>query len=462
MDEARREIPDCDILIRDGVIAEVGSSRLVPGNVDDTLDASGCLVIPGLVNTHNHVFGTLFRAMPHLHRVGPKDWIDGLFKVVEQRPLTSEAMHAAALAHFGKSLLTGCTFTADHHWFYQKNGPKDFVDQEVEAARKIGIRLHASRGCITRGGLVPEGLVETETEVLKHAQQLIDKYHDPKPHSMLRIFLSPTGLHCDTRLIYREMRVLAERHPGVQLHTHLYPGYRPRAGLIEELCGHPLQFLEDVGWVGENVVLYHFTSDDRRDVDRVAAQRSWVSVCPAMDMRMSFAGPMGALPPLRELLDASGRVCIGSSNQAMNEGTVLLHDMRVCWLADRLRSDDPERWVTARDVLWMATRGGCLALGREDLGSIEPGKGADLAIFDIEGIETACYADPVPALYGFIGYTKATIVNGQIVARDGRLLTVNQDEVARNAHRRARDLLGPPTSWLPANRWSIRPPERTR
>ncbi|MCD6725840.1 MAG: amidohydrolase family protein [Solirubrobacteraceae bacterium] len=456
MDDARTELTDCDILVRDGVIEAVGPG-LAANEVDEMVDAAGCLVIPGLINSHNHVFGTLFRGAPHLHRATPQEWIEGVYRIVELRPLDSDSFRAAALAHFGKSLLTGCTLIADHHWLYQQRGPRDFVDREVEAALAIGIRLHVSRGCITRGGYVPEGLVEKTEDVLAHAQELIDRHHDPAPHSMLRVFLSPTGVHCDTEAVYRGMRELAEAHPEVQLHSHLYPGYEPRANILKQLEGRStLDYMEDLGWVGDDVVFYHFTSKDPRDVERVARQGSWVSVCPAMDMRMSFAGPEGALPPIRELLDVSGRVAIGTSNQAMNEGTVLLHDMRVCWLSDRMRFSEPERWVTARDVLWMATRGGALALGRDDLGSIAPGMGADLAVFPIDGIEMACHFDPVPTLYGFTGHTRATIVNGRVVVRDGRLVSVDQDAVARDAHAASR-LFAPGISWPPERSWSIRP-----
>ena len=446
MDSERRELPNCDVLIRDGVIAEV-SPGLSPRDVDEEVDATGCLVIPGLVNSHNHVFGTLFRTAPSLQRVLPRQWISGLFGLVEGRPVPPEAWDAVARAHFAKALLTGCTLTADHHWFYPAGHPKEFVDQEVKAARELGIRLHASRGCITRRGVLPDGLIEDENEVLEHAAEMINRYHDPGPHSMVRVFLAPTGLDCDTRAIFTEMRALAERYERVQLHTHVYPGYAPRADAVQRLYGcAPLEFLENVGWVGENVLLYHFTTKDLADVQRVAQQESWVSVCPAMDMRMSFAGPSGALPPLRDLLDASGRVCLGSSNQAMNEGTNLLHDMHICWLAERLRTEDPKRWLTARDVLWMATRGGCLALGREELGAIEAGMGADLALFDLEGIEMACHVDPIPALFGWTGFTRATIVNGRVVVREGRLLTADQDAVAREANRWSRDVLTMSTS----------------
>jgi len=454
MDAGRRELRDCDVLVRDGVIVAVGENLAAPEG-SETLDASGCLVIPGLVNSHNHVFGSLFRGLPHLHRVLPRVWVEELYKVAVDRPFTSEAMFWGSLAHFARSLLTGCTTIADHHWFYPRGGPRDYVDREVEAARLLGIRLHASRGCLTRTGHAPDGLIEAEGAVLEHADELIQRYHDPEPYSMTRIFLGPMGLDCDTRTIFRGMAELAKTHPGVELHTHVYPGYEPRAKTIEELCGPPLEYLEDLGWSGGGVVLYHFTTRDQRDIARVAAHGSWVSVCPAMDMRMSFAGPRGTLPPLRELLDASGRVCLGTSNQAMSEGTLLLDDMRVCWLADRLRFDDPSKWLTSRDVLWMATRGGCLALGRDDLGVIEPGKGADLAIFDMSGIEMAGAADPVSMLCGMAGYAKATIVNGYVVARDGHLMNADQGEIAARAKALARDLVGRWAEWPAGQAYSV-------
>ena len=443
MDEDRREISGCDILIRDTAIAEVGPNLDV--DADETLDAEGCLVIPGLINSHNHMWGTLYRALPHIQDVLWDEWARQFTGLWLENPITPDALYSAALANMGKHLLTGCTTSADHHWVYRQGQPLTFVDRSIEAAREIGMRFHPSRGCMTlgqsKGFLAPDEFTEPEDQVLNHAQELIDSYHEPDRYGMVRLILAPSAIYSDSETIYKEMRALARANPGVVCHTHIYQGDADE--FAEQHYGiTALEFLERADWVGEDVMYYHFDSDDPDEVKRVAEARTWVSVCISVDMRMGYVGPSyKSLPAVRELLDAGGNVCFGTTNPANNEGTGMLDDMRVCLLAQRIRHDEPERWITARDVLWMATKGCALGLGRDDLGSIEPGMAADLAVFDLTKIDMAGHQDPVVFLTASCGYTKATIVNGRIVARDGRLLNVDQDEVARNANDWARRLV---------------------
>ena len=444
MDDDRREIASCDVLVRDSAIVEVGPK--LESEADETFDAQGCLVIPGLINTHNHMWGTLYRGLPDAVDVALDRWFGQFADRWHDRPLTPDALYAAALANMGKHLLTGCTTSNDHHWVYKRGIPLDFVDREIDAAREIGMRFHPSRGCMTLGesdgGNMPDDLTEPEDQVLNHAQELIDRYHDPSPYAMVRIQLSPTGVYSDSETIFREMRKLAQSSPGVTCPVHLYAGVLDRAA-SEALHGMtPLEFLEHVDWRGDDVMYYHFDTDDPSELNRVVEAGTWVSVCASVDLRMGYYGPKeGQIPPVRELLDGGGKVCFGTSNPAAHEGAGMLDDMWVCLLAERMRFDEPEKWLTARDVLWLATRGSALGLGRDDLGMIAPGKAADLAIFDLTTIDMAGHQDPVAYLTGSCAYTKATIVNGRLVARDGRLLTVDQDEVARNCNAEARKLV---------------------
>ena len=442
MDEGRREIPHCDVLIRDNVVVDVGPN--LDGRADETLDARGCLVVPGLVNTHNHIWGTLYRGVSAIQEALWPACAAGLTALMHERPVTPEALYAAALANLGKHLLTGCTTTSDHHWVYVRGGPIDFVEREVEAAQEIGIRFHPSRGCMSlgrsEGGLADDEFIEPEDQILSHAQDLIDRYHDPSRLAMIRIILAPAAIYSDSETIFRETRALANQHPGVLLNTHLYQGDSDQM-CLSRYGVTPLEFMERVDWVGEEVVYYHFDTEDPDEVRRVAERGTGVSVCTAIDLRMGYSGPSGAIAPVRELLDADANVCIGTSNPFADCGRGMLDDMRVCLLANRIRFDKPEDWVTAREVLWIATRGGARALGRDDIGSIEPGMAADLAVFDLTKIDMAGHQDPVVFLTASCGYTKATIVNGRIIVRDGRLLTVDQDEVARNANEWARRLV---------------------
>jgi cytosine/adenosine deaminase-related metal-dependent hydrolase len=443
MDDERQELPSCDVLVRDNAIAEVGPN--LDAEADETIDARGCIVIPGLINSHNHMWGTLYRAWPELQDVHGDDWFAALARVWEDSPLTPDALYTAALANMGQHVITGGTMSADHHWVYRKGVPKDFVDRSIDAAREIGLRFHPSRGCMTlgqeAGGNMPDFITEPEDVVMNHAQELIDRYHDPGPHAMVRIHLSPTGVYSDSETIFKEMRALCDATPGTKCKVHIYHGDGDKSAL--ERYGVPaMQVLERCGWEGPDVMYYHFDTHDADERRRAAEARTWISVCLAVDLRMGFLGPgRGSMPRVREIQEMGGNVCFGTTNPANNEASAVLDDMRVCMLAQRPLLDEPERWLTARDVIWMATRGAALGLGADDVGMIAPGMAADLAVFNVANIDMAGHHDPVVFLYAHSRETKATIINGHVVARDGRLVNVDQDEIARNCNAQARKMV---------------------
>jgi 8-oxoguanine deaminase len=440
MDDGRREIPDCDVLIDGPVVADVGPG--IEAEADEVIDATGCVVLPGFVNTHNHSFQALYRVIPETQQVNFVDWITYLTRLWLEHPFSPDAIHAAAIVNFGEMLLTGCTATADQHYLYPSDHSPPFVDRAIEAAAEIGIRFHPARGCLTlgrsNGGLVPDEFTQSENEILRHAQALISNYHDPAPHAMVRVVLSPLGIYSDTETIYREMRTLAKEHPGVHCHTHLYE-VADEEFSREKYGIRPLDFMERVGWEGTDVLFYHVVAPlpTADEVSRLAHAGSFISHCVASDMRLGYG-----LTPIREFLDAGANVCLGTTGPASNTGADMLTEMRLCLLAHRLRFSEPERWPSAREILWLGTRGGALGLGRDDLGSLEPGKGADLGIFDLNRVDMTGQHDPLAALLfmGSCHYTKATIVNGRVVAREGRLLTVDQDRAAREATDWARRL----------------------
>jgi cytosine/adenosine deaminase-related metal-dependent hydrolase len=309
-----------------------------------------------------------------------------------------------------------------------------FIDREIDAAREAGIRFHPARGCMSlgrsQGGLVPDEFAQPEDAILRHASDLIDKHHDAAPYSMVRIVLAPTGIYSDTERIYREMRNLARTRPGVHCHTHLYE-LKDEQFSLEKYGLRPLDFMERVGWVGPEVLFYHVVNPNPDEVRRIGRSGSFVSHCVAPDMRMGYG-----LCPVRELLDAGANVCFGTTGPAANDGCDMLGDLRLGLMAHRLRFREPERWLSARDLLRIATRNGARGLGRDDVGSIESGKAADLAIYNVDRIDMAGNHDPLAALLfmGACHYTRATIVNGRVVARDGRLLTMDQEEATRTAN----------------------------
>jgi 8-oxoguanine deaminase len=439
MDDEGRELSDCDILVDGPAIARVGSS--IDARADDTIDARGCVVIPGLVNTHNHIFQGLYKAIPQVQQATFPEWIGYLAGLWLRRPFPPEAVQAAAMAAFGEMLLTGCTTASDQHYVFLPGQPPEFIDREIEAARSAGIRFHPARGCMSlgrsRGGLVPDEFAQPEAVILQHASDLIAKHHDATPYSMLRIVLAPTGIYSDTERVYREMRNLARAHPGVHCHTHLYE-LKDEQFSIEKYGLRPLEFMERVGWVGPQVLFYHVVNPRQEEIRRLGESGSFVSHCVAPDMRMGYG-----LCPVRELLDAGANVCFGTTGPAANDGCDVLGDLRLCLLAHRLRFPEPARWVTAREVLRMATRNGARGLGRDDAGSIEPGKTADLAIYNLDRIDMAGHHDPLAALLfmGACHFTKVTVVNGRVVARDGRILTFDQERATREANTWARRLV---------------------
>jgi len=441
MDDNGSELADCDILIDGASISKVGQK--VSEQADEVIDARGCVVIPGLVNTHNHVFQALYKCIPETQQVGFIGWITYLTDLWLRIPPSPDAVYAAALINFGEMLLTGCTISADQHYMYLSGQPTTAVDRTIDAAREIGIRFHPARGCVTlgrsRGGLVPDEITQPESEILQHAQELITKYHDPAPFSLTRIILSPLGPYSDTETIYREMRELAEANPGVHCHTHLHE-VSDVDFCLEKYWLRPLEFMERCGWVGSDVLFYHMSTPPptSQEVRYLAEVGSFVSQCIGSDLRLSYD-----LAPIRELLDAGANVCLGTTGCASNLGGDILIEMRLTLAAHRMRSKEPEHWLSAREILRMATRGGAEGLGRSDLGSIEPGKAADLAIFDLNRIDMAGQHDPLAALLfqGISHVTKATIVNGRVIARDGRLLTIDQEEAAHTANAWARRLV---------------------
>ncbi len=443
MDDDRTEIGNCDVAVKDKAIDSVGPN--LDFKADETIDATGCLVIPGLINTHNHMWGSLYRALPEIQDQLWDEWARQFALLWTDNPVTPDAVYTAALANGGKHLLTGCTTSADHHWVYREGVPKNYFDRSIDAAVELGMRFHPGRGCMTlgqdKGGLVPDMLLESETDVLEHSQELIDKYHDPERYSMVRVHLSPTAVYSDTETIFKEMRALAQQHDGVTNHVHIYQGNSDER--MEGIYGiSAMEFLEKCGWEGPDVIYYHFDTDKPDELKRVSEAGTWVSICISVDMRMGFCGPSGpSLPAVRELLELGGNVCFGTTNPANNEGRGMIDDMRVALLAQRMRHDEPKDWITARDVLWFATKQAARGLGRDDLGSLEPGMCADMAIFDTTKIDMAGHHDPVKFLTGHSGYTKATIVNGEVVARDGRLTRVDQDEIADEMNAWARRLV---------------------
>ncbi|HEX4339992.1 MAG TPA: 8-oxoguanine deaminase [Polyangiaceae bacterium] len=431
-DDMGTEYRDASILIRGNVIEWVGPARdVMPemrATATEVIDAHGHVVIPGLVNTHHHMFQSLTRAIPDAQDAELFAWLKVLFPIWAR--LTPEMVHVSTTVAMAELLLSGCTTSSDHLYIYP-NGVR--LDDSIAAAQTIGMRFHAARGSLSvgesKGGLPPDRIVEKEDAILEETQRLIETYHDANRYGMLRVVAAPCSPFTVSRELMRDSAELA-RSLGARLHTHLAENDHDIAYCRERFGMSPVEYVDSVGWVGDDVWHAHCVKLDDGAIGRFAATGTGVAHCPSSNMRLA-----SGIAPIRRMLDAGVPVGLGVDGSASNDSGHLLAEARQAMLLARVgRSlegpfgcDAGPRSMSARDALRIATRGGARVLGRDDVGQLAPGFAADLAIFDVRAIGFAGGAvhDPVAALT-LCEPTRAayTIVDGRVVVRQGELQTV--------------------------------------
>lgn len=391
MDDAGTEIPDGAVLIRDGVIEDVGISADLPETADVVINAHGSVIMPGLVNTHHHFYQTLTRAVPAAQNADLFTWLKTLYPI--WAGLTPEAVRVSTQLALTELLLSGCTTAADHHYIWP-NGSR--LDDQIEAARDIGVRFHASRGSMSvgedDGGLPPMAVVENEAEILRDSQRVIETYHDAKPGSMIRIVLAPCSPFSVSPALMRESVAMARSY-GVHSHTHLAETTDEAAYCAATFGKTPVELCEDLGWVGDDVWHAHFVHPDAEEIIRLGANRTGAAHCPSSNMRLASGNArIGAWQA------AGMRVGLGVDGSASNDGSHLLGEVRQAMLLQRV-SGDPAA-MTARQALRIATRGGAEVLGRDDIGQLRAGMRADIVGFRIDTLPYAGAAvhDPLAAL----------------------------------------------------------------
>ena len=414
MDDDRREIPGGSLFARDGVIEHVGTGLTV--TADEVLDASGCVVTPGLVNTHHHLYQTLTRAVPGGQDALLFDWLKTLYPIWQcygpEEFLVSAQVGLAELA------LSGCTMSSDHQYLFP-NGAR--LDDTIEAAKSIGIRFHPTRGSMSigesNGGLPPDSLVESEQAILEDCIRVIDTFHDPLPGSMLRIGVAPCSPFSVSRELMRDSADLA-RDKKVLLHTHLAENEEDISYSEEKFGCRPGQYAEDLGWTGDDVWHAHCVKLDASEIDLFARSKTGVAPCPCSNCRLG-----SGIAPVRELREAGVRIGLGVDGSASNDSGNLLNEARQAMLLQRVKNGADA--MSARTALEMATLGGAKVLGREDCGSLEVGKRADFALWDTNGLEAAGSWDPVAALV-LCGPIRArdVFVEGRPIVRSGQLTGV--------------------------------------
>jgi 8-oxoguanine deaminase len=397
MDNQRREISQGAIFIRDGWIEEVGTSNSITQEADEVLDLDGHLVLPGLINTHHHFYQTLTRVIPAAQDANLFQWLKTLYPI--WAGLTPDDIRVSTQLALAELALSGCTTASDHLYIYP-DGCR--LDDEIEAARPLGLRLHASRGSMSlgesKGGLPPDSVVEDEDAILKDTQRLIETYHDPQPGSMLQIIVAPCSPFSVTPDLMREAANLARAH-GVRLHTHLAETLDEEHFCLEEFGHRPLAYAEELNWSGDDVWFAHAVHINPEEVDRMAKAQIGVAHCPSSNMRLA-----SGIAPIRRYLSAGVPVSLGVDGSASNDSSHMLAEARQAFLLSRVGAgaapeiDESDDLLTARQALELATIGGAQVLGRLDIGSLEVGKCADFVAINLARIEYAgALHDPVAA-----------------------------------------------------------------
>jgi 8-oxoguanine deaminase len=439
MDDARARIPDGAVLIEDDRIARVGrTADFADVRADRRLDARGKVVLPGLVNTHHHLPQVLTRNVPRVQEAPLFQWLVELYEV--WRGNDAAAVDVAARVGLGELLLTGCTTTTDHLYLFPR-GEHRLIDVEIEAAREIGIRFHPTRGSMSRGqsagGLPPDDVVQDERTILEDSRRLIREYHDPRPRAMTRIALAPCSPFSVTDDLMRRTADLAREH-GVRLHTHLAETKDEEEYCLKTYGHRPVEYVRRLGWLGPDVWMAHCVHLNDDEVRLFAETGTAVAHCPTSNFRLG-----SGLAPVRAMLDAGVAVGLGVDGSASNDSSNMLAEARQALLAPR-PALEPARWLTAEDVLWMATRGGARCLGRDDIGSLEPGKAADLILVDTRRLSYAGAASDLVAALVFTPFPEpvaTVIVNGRVVVENGHLVDVDVWELVARADRISEDML---------------------
>jgi cytosine/adenosine deaminase-related metal-dependent hydrolase len=426
VDEQGTEHPDGHVVVADGRIVSVGPGRPDPVLREgaEIVDGRGCLVTPGLVNTHHHLYQWLTRGYAQDSILF--DWLTALYPLWSRidADLTGTAA-AGAMAVLARS---GCTTVGDHHYVFPRGGG-DIVGSIVEAAGTVGVRLHATRGSMdlgaSQGGLPPDSAVETTDAALTASQQAVERYHDPSPDAMVRIAIAPCSPFSVTADLLREAAVLA-RSLGVRLHTHASETVEEDAYCAQHFGRTPTQYLEELGWLGDDVWMAHGVHLDEPAIARYAATGTGVAHCPSSNARLA-----AGIAPVRALLDAGVPVGLGVDGAASNESGQLGVEIREAVLMARLRTGSES--MSVRDALRVATMGGARVLGRHrEIGSLEPGKHADIAVWQVDRVEHAGILDPVAALgLGALPPLKRLYVGGRTVVADAALVTADEARLAR-------------------------------
>lgn len=444
-DDQRREIAGGGLYVEDGFIRQVGATADLPDKADEILDLTGHLVMPGLVNTHHHFYQTLTRAIPAAQDANLFNWLKTLYPIWAR--LRPEDIYLSTQTALAELALSGCTTASDHLYLYP-NGSR--LDDEIQAALDIGVRLHASRGSMSlgesKGGLPPDSVVEDESDILKESVRLIQQYHDPNPGAMTRVVLAPCSPFSVTADLMKESAVLAREY-GVHLHTHLAETADEEQFCLEMFGKRPVALMEALDWVGDDVWFAHSVHMNAAEIQVYAHTGCGVAHCPSSNMRLA-----SGIAPVMSLRKAGVNVGLGVDGSASNDSSHMLAEARQAMLLSRLDAglrgaslsgDDAPPLMTARQALELGTRGGAAVLGRADIGSLEAGKCADFISINLNRLDYAgglhdplagiVFCAPVQVDYNVVG--------GKFVVKAGELVNVDRPRLVEEHNKAARRLL---------------------
>lgn len=447
MDRDRGEIADGAILVNDRQIQCVGTTSEVrqwlldnKQKADKIIDASGTVILPGLVNCHHHLHQTLTRSIGTAQGLSLFDWLKTLYPIWGK--MDSEAVYVSAKLGLVELMLSGATTVADHLYLF----PNDVkLDDEIRAAQELGVRFHPSRGSMSlgqsQGGLPPDEVCENEEDILADCKRVIETFHDPAPLSMLRIVLAPCSPFSVTADLMKKTAELARRYPAVNLHTHLAESVDETRFCQQQYGMQPLEYMQSLGWTGDDVWFAHTVYQNSDEIATLARTRTGVCHCPSSNMILA-----SGIAPIREMLDAEVRVGLGVDGSASNDSNHLLGEARQAMLLQRVGwpgFESKADRLSAREALEIATLGGAAVLGRNDIGSLESGKAADMVAFRIDDLQHAgALSDPVAALLTCApGSVWLSVINGQIVVENGEFPGLDIDALVTRHNQLSQQLL---------------------
>ncbi len=434
MNNRGERIVDGGVYVEGPVIRQVGPSRDLPPTADRVIDAQNLVVLPGLVNTHHHLYQSLTRALPDAQDAELFDWLRTLYPI--WAGLSSEAVYVSALIALSELILSGCTTVADHLYLYPNDSA---IDNEIRAARELGVRFHPSRGSMSlgrsQGGLPPDSVVENEADILADCDRAVERYHDPAPYAMCRIVVAPCSPFSVSPDLMRSAAAFA-RQRGLTLHTHVAETQDEEAFCLKKFGVRPVELMRQLEWIGPDVWWAHCVHVNEQEIGLMASTGTGVAHCPSSNMRLG-----SGIAPIRAMLDAGVKVGLAVDGSASNDSGHMLAEARQALLLQRVQRGASA--ISAKEVLALGTRGGAAVLGRDDIGVLSPGMAADLIGVRTDRLAAAgAQADPLAALlFCAPPQVDLSIINGRIVVEKGQLLGVDLPALVARHNELAQELL---------------------